>query len=141
MSRYDVIVIGAGVVGMGCASYLQRAGHRVTVIDRLPPGRATSFGNGGGIASTFVLPLAMPVIIAGVRTSVIINIGTAALASTVGAKSLGTPIIVGLSGFNTAYIIQGAVVVGLLAIVIDLGFEQLLRFLNRRRGITTRSVV
>ena len=45
---------------MGCASYLQRAGHAVTVIDRLDPGRATSFGNGGGIASTFVLPLAMP---------------------------------------------------------------------------------
>jgi len=55
-----VIVIGAGVVGMGCASYLQRAGHAVTVIDRMEPGRATSFGNGGGIASTFVLPLAMP---------------------------------------------------------------------------------
>ena len=45
---------------MGCAAYLQRAGHTVTVIDRVPPGRSTSFGNGGGIASTFVLPLAMP---------------------------------------------------------------------------------
>lgn len=56
----SVIVIGAGVVGIGCASYLQRYGHKVTVIDRLPPGRATSYGNGGGIASTFVLPLAMP---------------------------------------------------------------------------------
>lgn len=56
----SVIVVGAGVVGMGCAAYLQRAGHRVTVIDRVAPGRSTSFGNGGGIASTFVLPLAMP---------------------------------------------------------------------------------
>ncbi|MGE0211770.1 MAG: NAD(P)/FAD-dependent oxidoreductase [Parvibaculaceae bacterium] len=55
-----VIVIGAGVVGMGCAAYLQRAGHDVTVIDRVDPGRSTSYGNGGGIASTFVLPLAMP---------------------------------------------------------------------------------
>jgi len=45
---------------------------------------------------------------------VIINIGTAAVASTVGAKGLGTPIIVGLNGFNLAYIVQGAVVVGLL---------------------------
>lgn len=53
------------------------------------------------------LPLAAPVIIAGVRTSVIINIGTATIASTVGANTLGTPIIIGLSGFNTAYIIQG----------------------------------
>ena len=71
------------------------------------------------------LPLAAPVILAGVRTSVIINIGTAAIASTVGAKTLGLPIIVGLSGFNTAYVIQGAVLVGLLAVVVDLAFEKL----------------
>ncbi len=37
----------------------------------------------------------------------IINIGTATIASTVGASTLGTPIIIGLSGFNTAYVIQG----------------------------------
>ena len=49
------------------------------------------------------VPLALPVWLAGVRSSVIINIGTAAIASTVGAKTLGSPIIVGLSGFNTAY--------------------------------------
>ena len=65
------------------------------------------------------LPLALSVLLAGLRTSVIINIGTAAIASTVGAKTLGSPIIVGLSGFNTAYVIQGALVVGLLAIVTD----------------------
>lgn len=53
------------------------------------------------------LPLATPVILAGIRTSVIINIGTATIASTVGASTLGTPIIIGLSGFNTAYVIQG----------------------------------
>jgi osmoprotectant transport system permease protein len=82
----------------------------------------------------------MPVIIAGIRTSVIINIGTAALASTVGAKSLGTPIIVGLAGFNTAYILQGAIVVGLLAVVVDLCFDRLLRFLDRWRDGTIRDV-
>lgn len=87
------------------------------------------------------LPLAMPVVIAGVRTSVIINIGTAALASTVGAKSLGTPIIVGLAGFNTAYIVQGAVVVGLLAIVVDLAFDRLLGFADRWRGGAARDAL
>jgi osmoprotectant transport system permease protein len=45
----------------------------------------------------------------------------------VGAKSLGTPIVIGLSGFNTAYIIQGALLVGLLAIVTDLCFDRLQR--------------
>ena len=69
------------------------------------------------------VPLALPVWLAGVRTSVIINISTAALASTVGAKTLGSPIIVGLSGFNTAYVLQGAVLVALLAVVVDLAFE------------------
>jgi osmoprotectant transport system permease protein len=71
------------------------------------------------------VPLALPVWLAGVRASVIINIGTAAIASTVGAKTLGSPIIVGLSGFNTAYILQGALLVGMLAIVVDMGFERL----------------
>ncbi|KAF6667579.1 ABC transporter permease [Pantoea sp. EKM101V] len=76
------------------------------------------------------LALAAPVIIAGIRTSVIINIGTAAIASTVGAKSLGSPVIIGLSGFNTAYVIQGALLVALLAIVSDRLFERLQRWLS-----------
>jgi osmoprotectant transport system permease protein len=69
--------------------------------------------------------LALPVWLAGVRTSVIINIGTAAIASTVGAKTLGSPIIVGLSGFNTAYVLQGALLVGLLAVSVDMVFDRL----------------
>jgi osmoprotectant transport system permease protein len=71
------------------------------------------------------IPLALPVWLAGVRASVIINIGTAAIASTVGAKTLGSPIIVGLSGFNTAYVLQGALLVAMLAIVVDMAFERL----------------
>lgn len=73
------------------------------------------------------IPLALPVWLAGVRTSVIINIGTATIASTVGAKTLGSPIIIGLSGFNTAYVLQGAVLVALLAVTVDLMFEWLAR--------------
>ena len=73
------------------------------------------------------IPLALPVWLSGVRTSVIINIGTAAIASTVGAKTLGSPIIVGLSGFNTAYVLQGAVLVALLAVTVDMLFEKLAR--------------
>ncbi|SCB97393.1 ABC transporter permease [Kosakonia oryziphila] len=79
------------------------------------------------------LPLAAPVIIAGVRTSVIINIGTATIASTVGASTLGTPIIIGLSGFNTAYVIQGAILVALAAIIVDRAFERLTRWLSQHR--------
>lgn len=73
------------------------------------------------------IPLARPVWLSGVRTSVIINIGTAAIASTVGAKTLGSPIIVGLSGFNTAYILQGALLLAVLAVTVDMAFEVLAR--------------
>jgi osmoprotectant transport system permease protein len=79
------------------------------------------------ILSQVQIPLALPLWLSGVRTSVIINIGTAAIASTVGAKTLGSPIIVGLSGFNTAYVLQGALLVGLLAVSVDLAFEHLAR--------------
>ncbi|MNN84288.1 putative osmoprotectant uptake system permease protein YehW [compost metagenome] len=87
------------------------------------------------------LPLAAPVIVAGIRTSVIINIGTAAIASTVGTKTLGTPIIIGLSGFNTAYVIQGAVVVALLAIITDMLFERWVGYLTawRQQRLTVSS--
>lgn len=79
------------------------------------------------------LPLAAPTILAGIRLSVVINIGTAAIGSTVGAVTLGNPIIGGLVTGKVAYVIQGAVVVGLFAIVTDLLFERLDRRLRRFR--------
>ncbi|MGS9083273.1 ABC transporter permease, partial [Salmonella enterica subsp. enterica serovar Infantis] len=57
--------------------------------------------------------------------------GPATIASTVGASTLGTPNIIGLSGFNTAYVIQGALLVALAAISIDRLFERLTRALTR----------
>jgi len=80
------------------------------------------------------LPLAAPVLLAGVRTSVVINIGTAAIASTVGAQTLGTPIVIGLAGFNTAYVLQGALLVGALAVVCDMAFVRLGQWLQRWRS-------
>jgi D-amino-acid dehydrogenase len=55
-----VAVIGAGIIGACCASYLARAGRAVTLIDRLPPGEACSFGNAGSLASAACVPNAMP---------------------------------------------------------------------------------
>lgn len=65
------------------------------------------------------LPLAAPVILAGVRTSITINIATAALGATVGASNLGDPIIAGIVNGNTAYVVQGAVMIALLALAVD----------------------
>jgi osmoprotectant transport system permease protein len=80
----------------------------------------------GAILRRVELPLAAPVIVAGIRTSVIINVGTATIAATVGARTLGLPIIVGLNGANVAYVLQGAIPVAMLAIVLDLAFARLL---------------
>jgi osmoprotectant transport system permease protein len=81
------------------------------------------------------LPLAAPTILAGIRISVIINIGTAAIGSTVGAVTLGNPIIGGLVTGKVGYVLQGALVVGIFAIVTDLLFE---RWGRRLRRFATR---
>jgi osmoprotectant transport system permease protein len=65
------------------------------------------------------MPLARPFIVSGLRTAVVINIGTAAIGSSIGALSLGSPILEGLSASNPAYVLQGAAIVALLAIVVD----------------------
>lgn len=80
------------------------------------------------------LPLAAPYILSGVRTSVIVNIGTAAIGSTVGALTLGTPIISGLVSEKIPYVIQGTIVAGLFAILTDMAFERLDRLFRRHRG-------
>ena len=64
MPGSSVTVIGAGVVGLCCARWLQRSGYEVTVIDPVAPGESCSFGNAGIISKTSVVPLAMPGIIA-----------------------------------------------------------------------------
>lgn len=57
-ARVDVLVAGAGVVGMACARALQRAGVDVAVADPQAPGSGCSEGNAGVIATEHVLPLA-----------------------------------------------------------------------------------
>ena len=60
MSKKHVAVVGAGIVGIACAAWLQRSGYKVTVFDEQEPGRACSFGNAGVIAPGACLPMAMP---------------------------------------------------------------------------------
>jgi osmoprotectant transport system permease protein len=71
------------------------------------------------------LPLAAPAILAGVRVSVTIAIGTATIGSTVGALTLGTPIFDGLAGNKLPFVIQGAALVALFAILTDMIFARL----------------
>lgn len=65
------------------------------------------------------LPLARPVIIAGIRTSTVVNVGTAAVAGMIGAGGLGELIITGIAVRVTELILQGAAPTAALAIVLD----------------------
>jgi osmoprotectant transport system permease protein len=65
------------------------------------------------------LPLALPVIMTGTRTAVIVNIGTAVVGAVVGAGGLGTAIIAGLVRENTAFVLEGAIPAALLALLVD----------------------
>lgn len=71
------------------------------------------------------LPLAMPTIMAGIKTSAVINVGTATLAAWVGAGGLGDPIIKGMAVNDTATILQGAIPAAVLAILVQLLFDGL----------------
>jgi osmoprotectant transport system permease protein len=64
------------------------------------------------------LPLAMPLILEGIRLSLVINVGTATIGSTVAAKGLGEVIIAGLLSSNNAFILQGGLVTGLMAVLL-----------------------
>ena len=67
------------------------------------------------------LPLAAPVIMAGLRTAAVINVGTATIAAFIGAGGLGDPIVAGLALSDTHMILSGAVPAAALALLVDAG--------------------
>lgn len=73
------------------------------------------------------LPIAMPVIMAGIRTAMVLIIGTATLAALIGAGGLGDLILLGIDRNNTSLILIGAIPAALLAIIFDL----VLRFMEK----------
>jgi osmoprotectant transport system permease protein len=76
------------------------------------------------------LPVALPVIMAGIRTAAVMNIGTATIAAYIGAGGLGWLIFRGIASVNTEQIIAGALPVTLLAIGVDYLFILLERILT-----------
>jgi len=105
------------------------------------PEDAVEAANGVGMTRTQVLltvqlPLAVPVILAGIRTATVWVVGTATLSTPVGAPSLGNYIFMGLQTRNQLAILFGCVFAAILAIVLD----QLIRLAEiairkRRRGL------
>ena len=78
------------------------------------------------------LPLASRTILAGIKTSAVINIGTATLAALIGAGGLGEPIISGLNLNDHVTILEGAIPAALLALLVQFFFDLLDRVLIPR---------
>lgn len=72
-----------------------------------------------GVLRRIELPLAVPIILAGVRTALIINVGTATLAAYINAGGLGTVIVAGLSTNRFTVQLTGAVLTAVLALLVD----------------------
>lgn len=88
------------------------------------------------------IPLAMPVIITGIRTAAVINVGTATLAAFIGAGGLGEFIVTGLAVNSTNLILKGAIPAALLAILMELAFEGIERILipdHLRKKVISKS--
>ncbi len=83
---------------------------------------ATALGmTPGQILREIRLPLAAPVVMAGLRTAAVLTVGTATLAAFIGAGGLGEPIVTGLQLANTGMILSGAIPAALLALLVDSG--------------------
>ncbi|WP_040261754.1 ABC transporter permease [Pseudomonas massiliensis] len=76
------------------------------------------------------LPIAVPVILAGVRTAVVMNIGVMTIAATIGAGGLGVLILTSISRSDMSMLVVGAVLVSVLAIIADLLLQALQRSLT-----------
>ncbi|MDA3939867.1 MAG: ABC transporter permease [Spirochaetia bacterium] len=83
------------------------------------------------------LPLAVPIIMAGLRQAVVMNIGIAAIGSYIGAGGLGQPIFRGIANYRTDLILIGAICVSLLSIIVDMIMGRL-EWLTTPKGVRIR---
>nr|MBA3477619.1 ABC transporter permease subunit [Lautropia sp.] len=82
---------------------------------------------------TVELPIALPVILAGVRTAAVINIGTATIAAFIGAGGFGERIVTGLALNDRELLLAGAIPAALMALLAEVGFEWWERRIRLRR--------
>ncbi|RWR03581.1 choline ABC transporter permease [[Pantoea] beijingensis] len=124
---FSLIGQGIGVVPAVSAVFLYsllpivRNTH--TALENIPPGLREA---GRGIGMTFwqrlrwvEIPMALPVIFGGIRTAVVMNVGVMAIAAVIGAGGLGILLLDGISGSDIRLLISGALLICLLAIILD----------------------
>jgi osmoprotectant transport system permease protein len=131
-----VLVLAVPILGFGTAptvlalflfSLLPILGNTVAGIDQIDPAlleASTAMGMREWRRLLVTeLPLAAPVIIAGIRTAAVISVGTATIGATIGAGGLGVVIIAGLVRDNLAFVTAGALASAALALLVDWCFS------------------
>lgn len=112
--------------------------NTATGLEQVPAGMrdaARALGLRGGQVLRYVeLPLALPVLLAGVKTAAIISVGTATIAAFVGAGGFGERIATGLALNDTTLLLAGAIPAAVLALAVQAAFEALEWALRRHRG-------
>jgi osmoprotectant transport system permease protein len=86
----------------------------------------------GAVLRLVELPMAMPAILAGIKTSAVINVGTATLGALIGAGGYGQPIVTGIRLDNVGLILEGAIPAAVLALAVQGVFDVCERFLVPR---------
>jgi osmoprotectant transport system permease protein len=121
------------IIALFLYSLLPIARGTITALLAIPPGYrqvAAAMAMTRRQETRYVLmPLAMPHVIAGIRTAAVISIGTATLAAFIGAGGLGDPIVTGLALNDSSMILEGALPAAGLAILTELAFTGLERWL------------
>lgn len=90
--------------------------------------------SGAGVLFRIELPLAVPVIMSGVRTALVLVVGTATFATFINAGGLGGLITTGITLFRYSILVSGALLVALLALVVEWA-GRVLEMLTRPRGV------
>jgi osmoprotectant transport system permease protein len=127
-----IIALAVGILGIGMwpaivaiflYSLLPIARNTVTGIESIPPetlDAARGMGmSGGEMLRRIELPLALPLMMAGIRTATVFAISAAALAYLIGGGGLGDLIFSGIALFRPEAMLAGAIPVGILALIAD----------------------
>ena len=126
------------VIGLWAYSLLPVLRNTVAGLAGVDPA-VTEAARGMGMSAGEVLrrvelPLAWPVMLAGIRTAAVVNVGTAALATFVGAGGLGQLITVGLDNQRDRILYTGAALTALLALTVDWAIGTLAALTSNRRS-------
>ena len=137
---FMIPLLGIGVVPALVALFLYSlypilrntySGVRDAAPDAVEAARALGMTN-GQVLRLVRLPLASPIIMAGIRTAAVIGVGTATLAAFIGAGGLGDPIVSGLALSDSRMILFGAIPAALLALLVDMGLALIERAITGR---------